>query len=337
MYNSQQSHFPSSTIMSLPLIQSTLPTTTSACVPPSPPGSDNHPHSTSTGHTSQPPQVEYLNTSPYPPLPPSTTPSPASSASISVPSPHHHPPSPESPYARYQSQSFSEGEDEEGSDVEIYLNDLGLDDSASRMHVHMHRSLAGPAESPVLPAGCESSESISLGFHVPHPPLPQVQAQAQAQTAKPASPKIPSAPTQPTIPLPDASPDFRAARNPSTIQLHPPPQVQSQLESQFPEQNSAYTIYDVPLPSQRSAPFSFAPIGGPPPSATTFDIGEHQQKTPNVYINGLPPHFPEDQLFALASPFGEIRSVRTFTRHVRDSESGYGFVLYVFFFIPFPC
>ena len=50
-------------------------------------------------------------------------------------------------------------------------------------------------------------------------------------------------------------------------------------------------------------------------------------KTPNVYINGLPPHFPEDQLFALASPFGEIRSVRTFTRHVRDSESGYGFVL----------
>ena len=55
------------------------------------------------------------------------------------------------------------------------------------------------------------------------------------------------------------------------------------------------------------------------------------QKTPNVYINGLPPHFPEDQLFALASPFGEIRSVRTFTRHVRDSESGYGFVLYVFF------
>jgi RNA recognition motif-containing protein len=50
-------------------------------------------------------------------------------------------------------------------------------------------------------------------------------------------------------------------------------------------------------------------------------------KTPNVYINGLPPHFPEDQLYALAAPFGEVKSVRTFTRHVRDSESGYGFVL----------
>ncbi len=54
-------------------------------------------------------------------------------------------------------------------------------------------------------------------------------------------------------------------------------------------------------------------------------------KTPNVYINGLPPHFPEDQLYALAAPFGEVKSVRTFTRHVRDSESGYGFVLSVFF------
>ncbi|KAG5721815.1 hypothetical protein E4T56_gene7995, partial [Termitomyces sp. T112] len=51
-------------------------------------------------------------------------------------------------------------------------------------------------------------------------------------------------------------------------------------------------------------------------------------KTPNVYINGLPPHFPEDQLYALAAPFGPVRSVRTFTRHVRDSESGYGFVLF---------
>ena len=132
-YYTYSSHtFLLSTIMSL---QSTLPTTTSARVPPSPPRSDNDPREFLSSST----------TSPYPPLPPSTTPSPASSASISVPSPHHLPPSPESPYARYQSQSFSEGEDDEGSDVEIYLNDLGLDDSASRMHVHIHRSLTGGA------------------------------------------------------------------------------------------------------------------------------------------------------------------------------------------------
>ncbi|PPQ96971.1 hypothetical protein CVT26_006450, partial [Gymnopilus dilepis] len=54
----------------------------------------------------------------------------------------------------------------------------------------------------------------------------------------------------------------------------------------------------------------------------------HNLWTPNVYINGLPPHFPEDQLFAMVSAFGEVRSVRTFTREGRDIESGYGFVLF---------
>ena len=54
---------------------------------------------------------------------------------------------------------------------------------------------------------------------------------------------------------------------------------------------------------------------------------DNSNKTPNVYINGLPPHFPEEQLYALAAPYGSIRSVRTFTRHVKESESGYGFVL----------
>ncbi|KAF7329103.1 hypothetical protein MKEN_00170800 [Mycena kentingensis (nom. inval.)] len=49
---------------------------------------------------------------------------------------------------------------------------------------------------------------------------------------------------------------------------------------------------------------------------------------PNVYINGLPPNYPEDQLFALAAPFGTVKSVRTFTRHVGDAETGYGFVLF---------
>jgi hypothetical protein len=50
-------------------------------------------------------------------------------------------------------------------------------------------------------------------------------------------------------------------------------------------------------------------------------------RTPNVYINGLAPHFPEDELFNLCTEFGPIRSVRTFTRHAKDTESGYGFVL----------
>ena len=53
------------------------------------------------------------------------------------------------------------------------------------------------------------------------------------------------------------------------------------------------------------------------------------RKTPNVYINGLPPHFSEDHLFALTAPFGSVRSVRSFTRFVGERSSGYGFVLWV--------
>lgn len=83
-----------------------------------------------------------------------------------------------------------------------------------------------------------------------------------------------------------------------------------------------------------NSPCSPSPTSGFPTSNSDSALASMGQKTPNVYINGLPPHFPEDQLFALASPFGEIRSVRTFTRHVRDSESGYGFVLSVHVFLP---
>jgi RNA recognition motif-containing protein len=44
-------------------------------------------------------------------------------------------------------------------------------------------------------------------------------------------------------------------------------------------------------------------------------------KTPNVYINGLPPNFPEESLLEMTKPFGEVISVRTFTRHVSDKPS----------------
>ncbi|TFY82222.1 hypothetical protein EWM64_g1792 [Hericium alpestre] len=51
-------------------------------------------------------------------------------------------------------------------------------------------------------------------------------------------------------------------------------------------------------------------------------------KTPNVYINGLPPNFPEEHLFEMTREFGPVVSVRTFTRHVSERPSGYGFVLF---------
>lgn len=55
------------------------------------------------------------------------------------------------------------------------------------------------------------------------------------------------------------------------------------------------------------------------PAATKADSSE--QRVPNVYINGLPPNFPEEQLYALTKDFGGVVSVRTFTRHVSDRPS----------------
>ncbi|KAJ7183503.1 hypothetical protein C8R46DRAFT_1344314 [Mycena filopes] len=52
------------------------------------------------------------------------------------------------------------------------------------------------------------------------------------------------------------------------------------------------------------------------------------EKTPNVYINGLPPNFSDEQLLAITAPFGEVVSVRTFTRTNTQTPSGYGFVLF---------
>lgn len=78
---------------------------------------------------------------------------------------------------------------------------------------------------------------------------------------------------------------------------------------------------NTPTPTPNPVSPGLQPTSSPaPPDSPGF-------KSPNVYINGLPPHYPEDQLFALAKPFGTVRSVRSFTRHVGERESGYGFVL----------
>ena len=50
-------------------------------------------------------------------------------------------------------------------------------------------------------------------------------------------------------------------------------------------------------------------------------------RTSNVYINGLPPHFPDESLYLMTREFGQVLSVRTFTRCVGEKMSGYGFVL----------
>ena len=132
------------------------------------------------------------------------------------------------------------------------------------------------------------------------------------------SPQMPPAPLHQTVPLPDVTIDCDAqSGTPEYCPLALPPS-QPEIVLHKTGRKVETIINNTPsgLPATDSQEFP----------KDCINIDSHH-KTPNVYINGLPPHFPEEQLYALAAPFGPIRSVRTFTRHVKESESGYGFVL----------
>ncbi|KAG2054309.1 hypothetical protein BDR06DRAFT_421778 [Suillus hirtellus] len=83
--------------------------------------------------------------------------------------------------------------------------------------------------------------------------------------------------------------------------------------------------YDHMFPDSSDSQLSLSPDT---PSQHLPSASRASHRTPNVYINGLPPHFPEQELFALTRPFGEVKSVRSFTRHVSEKPTGYGFVLF---------
>ncbi|KAG1763310.1 hypothetical protein EDD22DRAFT_777237 [Suillus occidentalis] len=83
--------------------------------------------------------------------------------------------------------------------------------------------------------------------------------------------------------------------------------------------------YDHMFPDSSDSQLSLSPDT---PSQHLPGASRASHRTPNVYINGLPPHFPEQELFALTRPFGEVKSVRSFTRHVSEKPTGYGFVLF---------
>jgi hypothetical protein len=146
----------------------------------------------------------------------------------------------------------------------------------------------------------------------------------QGDTIDFAALNIGSAPQQQTLGMPAPFPPNQPLSSPSDFGITP----SSTTSSGFDMSSSTSTAATTPgLGSAVSGLcVSDSNVNSVDDAGGALSLSD-SNKTPNVYINGLPPHFPEDQLFALASPFGEIRSVRTFTRHVRDTESGYGFVL----------
>jgi hypothetical protein len=117
----------------------------------------------------------------------------------------------------------------------------------------------------------------------------------------------------------DSSPAFspvHAPSSPSLVASSPPPANTLKSPAQSPtKKTSLNRPEELRQPSPTPTPTKEAtPKQASTPSASTL-------KTPNIYINGLPPHFPEDELFALCAPFGGVKSVRSFTRHVGERSS----------------
>ncbi|KAK0217402.1 hypothetical protein EDD85DRAFT_372732 [Armillaria nabsnona] len=171
------------------------------------------------------------------------------------------------------------------------LEEAEIGSSASEDAGTLLRSLRIGSPSTTAP-----TSDLELGEVTDVTPSPH-RGNRASPSALPSSPEVvPSAPSKKAtyIPLPD-------------IEIH------QAAPSSFMNSATATDGNWTPVPSDKSD-------GGDP--------YEDSNKTPNVYINGLPPNYPEDQLFELAAPFGPVRSVRSFTRHVGEKESGYGFVLF---------
>lgn len=81
---------------------------------------------------------------------------------------------------------------------------------------------------------------------------------------------------------------------------------------------SSQFSYDHMFPDSSDSQSSLSPDT---PSYGLPSASRASGRTPNVYINGLPPNFPEQDLFALACPFGNVKSVRSFTRHVSEKPT----------------
>lgn len=157
-------------------------------------------------------------------------------------------------------------------------------------------------------------------------------------TMEPSTPSTPTSDPHPSIPV--SHPRSSPRSIPSSTQPQPPisPPRSSGVTSTTQPTSSDSPVASPPEAAAPPTPPATLPDSIPrvqvdpePPcvqTATVTKADPSELRVPNVYINGLPPNFPEEQLYALTKDFGGVVSVRTFTRHVSDRPSGYGFVLF---------
>ncbi|KAL1941721.1 hypothetical protein VTO73DRAFT_6721 [Trametes versicolor] len=191
--------------------------------------------------------------------------------------------------------------------------------------------------------------------HVPPTPPDSTARTAPNTASSPSSNSTAQSVVSRSSPLSAAAPQFQSRLLDTPIDIH---ELAPELGSPSPSVDSAPSVSDrdngalyktheqgSPKPVQEGAPRKGLADALPPPfvpaaARVQYDPEQDDPKgappaspgsgphPPNVYINGLPPNFPEEDLLAMTSPFGSVLSVRTFTRHVSDKPSGYGFVLF---------
>ena len=142
-------------------------------------------------------------------------------------------------------------------------------------------------------------------------------------------------PSTPSTPTSDSHPSIPVSHPRSSPHSSTPPQPPIS-----PPRSSGVTTTSTQLTSSgspvTSLPLAEAAAPPAPPATLSHSVSGAQVhperhcvtkpdpdevRVPNVYINGLPPNFPEEQLYALTKDFGGVISVRTFTRHVSDRPS----------------
>ena len=197
---------------------------------------------------------------------------------------------------------------------------------------HFPLSVIQPLVSSFLYSACcpplsfASSLLPLLPLHRQHPPhlyctrpRPSHMSTIKSQTPPPstASPPLPTTVQDqlpPNSPISKVSnPLSRASERPRdfiSLTHFAPRLAQSSPFNRSPQSSPSRAVTnDSPDDFQTNAASLLAPTHSAQSDSTT---------PPNVYINGLPPNFPEEQLYNMTKEFGAVLSVRTFTRHVSE-------------------
>ncbi|KAG8834780.1 hypothetical protein FRC17_007097 [Serendipita sp. 399] len=176
-----------------------------------------------------------------------------------------------------------------------------------KVHSHMTQAATQATATPPLVTDIRSQRPPHLTYHQLQQKHYKQQEQQQRVPVRPG-------------PVSDAE----VANDHINTQAPPPP---APLQASLP-----LTVVELPNNTETNEEDKEKEIDKKPPSPIVTipkpDPLENPLNTTNVYINGLPLRWTDDDLYRLTRGFGAVKSVKMFTRHLEDKPSAYGFVLF---------